>query len=337
MRKIVVTASGGGHTGYAVTILRELLKHVPEEEVVVVIPRGDTWTRSRVEALSPRLRIIEVLKPRHPREPLRMGPLLKALSESLGVIPRGCVLVSSGSNHSVPPALSAKIKGGRVVNIESSVRMAQPSASFSWLQRISDLDVVQWPEQAKLCRNRRKCFVLPGPLYEEPPINPFDGGYLLVACGTYGYPELVKAFVDSWSSIRSLGIEKMIIQIGREGPEPEEIAGDGIEAFRYSVDLPKIIAGARIVVTHLGKTAIDAALGAHKPVIIAPNPRWFGYSAGIEDAKLVASKIGAVLIEPPPTPDKVLEAVSQALKASPPRIPCGAPELVRKVLDLAHS
>lgn len=337
MRKIIVTASGGGHTGYAVTILRELLKHVSESEVVVIIPRGDSWTRSRIEALSPRVRIVETLKPRHPREPLRIGPLLKALAESLSAVPRGCVLVSSGSNHSVPPALSAKIKGGKVVNIESSVRMVSPSASFSWLQRVSDLDVVQWPEQVKLCRNSRKCFVLPGPLYEEPPVAPYDGGYLLVTCGTYGYPELVKAFIDAWDDIRSLGIDRMIVQIGREGPEPEEIAGRGIEAFRYSVELPKMIAGAKMVVAHLGKTAIDAALGAHKPVIIAPNPRWFGYSAGLEDARMIASKIGAVMIEPPPTPSKVVEAVSRALKASPPRIPCGAPELVKKILDLAHA
>lgn len=44
--KIVLTASGGGHTGYAVSLAQKLSGRA---EVLFIIPKSDVWSRIKVE------------------------------------------------------------------------------------------------------------------------------------------------------------------------------------------------------------------------------------------------------------------------------------------------
>jgi len=153
--------SGGGHTGYAVALAQRLHGRA---DILFIIPRNDKWSRSKVERYG---EVVEVSKPRGPRDSL--GKLLlrmpRALLESIGRV-RGDydVFVSSGSNHSVPPAIIARLKGLRVYNVESSVRFTRPSLSARWLRPFSHVTVLQWEEQLKLHPNG----AVYGPLYECP-------------------------------------------------------------------------------------------------------------------------------------------------------------------------
>ena len=104
--------------------------------------------------------------------------------------------------------------------------------------------------------------------------------------------------------------------------------------FRFDTDLGHWIAGARLVITHLGKTALDAALTYRKPLIIVPNPRWTRHGAGLEDAKFLAEKLNAVLVEPKDLSAEVLdEAIREAVKREPPIYPNGARELARIIVE----
>ena len=44
--KIIVTASGGGHTGYAVALAQRLHGRA---DTLFIIPRNDKWTKSKVK------------------------------------------------------------------------------------------------------------------------------------------------------------------------------------------------------------------------------------------------------------------------------------------------
>ncbi len=98
-------------------------------------------------------RVIEVSKPRGPRDSAakllaRMpGAFIESLRKIKGLYD---VLVSTGSNHSVPPAIIAWMKGLKVYNIESSVRFTRPGLSAKWLRPFSHVTVLQWEEQLKI-------------------------------------------------------------------------------------------------------------------------------------------------------------------------------------------
>ncbi len=47
MARILIAASGGGHTGYAVALAQRLVEAGIEPDFA--IPVGDEWTRSKVE------------------------------------------------------------------------------------------------------------------------------------------------------------------------------------------------------------------------------------------------------------------------------------------------
>ena len=46
MVRVVITASGGGHTGYDVALAQRLHGRA---DLLFIIPRSDKWTRSKVE------------------------------------------------------------------------------------------------------------------------------------------------------------------------------------------------------------------------------------------------------------------------------------------------
>lgn len=317
MKKIVLTASGGGHTGYAVALAQRLAGRA---EMLFLVPEGDRWTASKVEGFG---RIVFTRKARGPRDPLwkAVPGLLKAGWQSLWRVPRSYdVFVSSGSNHSVPPALAARLKGLKLVNIESSVRFTRPSMSARVLKPFSHLTVLQWPEQEEILPGG----VVVGPLYEEPLYEPRDEGYILVTGGTYGH-KLLFDLVDR------LGMERVVLQTGRVDPGPYREKHPEWRVFDFDPDFARWIAGASIVVSHLGKTVIDAALTYRKPVVIAPNPEW-RLTAGWRDAEILAEKLNAVLLKDL-EPGALEEAIEEARRRSPPRYEDGARNLAEILLE----
>ena len=160
-KRVIITASGGGHTGYAVALAQRLKG---KAEMTFIVPEGDSWSKSKVEKYG---KIVYIRKARGPKDSLAKAipGLIKAGLQSLKrVEDLYDVFVSTGSNHSVPPALTAKIKGLKLINIESSVRFTKASLSVRALKYISDLTVLQWFEQKKILPKG----TVVGPLFEKP-------------------------------------------------------------------------------------------------------------------------------------------------------------------------
>ena len=315
--RILLTASGGGHTGYAISIAQHL---VNKAEIKFVVPEGDKWTISKVENYG---EYLEVIKGRGPRDPLYkfIPRLLKSFWQSLFRISGDTdLIISSGSNHSIPPAIIGKIKGIKLINIESSVRFTKASKSARILSMFSDMTALQWEEQLQLFRDGR----VVGPMYEKPSYEIQDRGYILVTGGTWG-------FKDLYDAISLTEFANVVMQTGRVDPEPYKSMHPDWTVFDFDQDLAKWIAGAKVVVSHLGKTVIDAALTYRKPVVIVVNPEWTR-TAGMEDAKTLAKKTNSVLLETL-SGEAIIKAVEEAEGFKPTVHKNGAEELVRIILE----
>ncbi|HWQ17475.1 MAG TPA: glycosyltransferase [Sulfolobales archaeon] len=316
MLRVGIAASGGGHTGYAVSLAQRL---TGKAELVFFIPKGDRWTASKVEKYG---EIIEIIKPRGPNEGLSKlaTGLPKAMLESLRKVRDLDVFVSTGSNHSVAPALVAWIRGIPIINIESSVRFTKPSSSAKHLARIADLTVLQWEEQRKILPKGRVF----GPLYELPEYSVDDKGYILVTAGTYGYKRLFDAILD-------LDLDNVVLQTGRVDPNIYRKARPNWIVFDYDPSFSKWIAGASLVITHLGKTVIDSALTYGKPTIIIPNPEW-RLTAGAEDAKILAEKLG-ICYQEDLSPHAIRNAIEECRRKIPRKYKDGSQELAEYILS----
>jgi len=316
-KRIIITASGGGHTGYAVALAQRLEE---KAEMIFIVPENDKWSKSKVERYG---EVIYVKKARGPKDSLAKAipGLIKAGVQSLEEIKNKYeVFVSTGSNHSVPPAIIAKIKGLKLINIESSVRFTKPSLSVRALQYISDLTILQWPEQKKILSKG----IVVGPLFEKPLYPSEDKGYILVTGGTYGHKLLFDA-------INNLNLDNVVLQTGRINPDPYRKKHPQWVVFDFDPDFQKWIAGASIVISHLGKTVIDAALTYKKPTIIVPNPEWT-LTAGWPDAELLAKKLNATLVKQI-TLESILKAIEAVKKKRPPEFPDGAKQLAKIILE----
>ena len=320
--RVLIAASGGGHTGYAVALAQFLVEFGVEPDFVV--PVGDVWSRSKVERYG---RVVaETSKFMGPETPLWKG-VLRAPWEFFRVlkrVPGGYdVVVSTGSNHSVLVALASRFKGAEIINIEASVRFTRPSRAVRVLRRFARLTVLQWSEQKRLVPEG----VVLGPFYEKPEYESYDGGYILVSCGTYGYKQLFDILVKLSS------YDNIVLQTGRVDPQPYIRARPEWKVFRFDPDLGRWIAGAKLVITHLGKTALDAALTYRKPLVIVPNPQWTRHGAGLEDARMLARKLNAVLVEPwELSVERLEEAIEEAMKRKPPIYPNGAKKLAEMLV-----
>lgn len=247
--------------------------------------------------------------------------------KTLRSVPGGYdIVVSTGSNHSILVALASRFKGAEIVSIEASVRFTRPSRAVRVLKRFAKLTALQWPEQKRLVPNG----VVVGPLYEKPEYEPYDGGYILVTCGTYGYKQLFDLLTQLDYNI--------VLQTGRVDPKPYREARPEWKVFSFDPDLGRWIAGAKLVITHLGKTALDAVLTYRKPLVIVPNPRWTLHGAGLEDAKILTEKLNAVLIDPRDLSLETLDkAIREAMKRKPPVYPNGAKKLAEIIVRELNS
>jgi len=321
MYAVAITAAGGGHTGRAVALAERLYGKF---DLLFLVSRGDRWSRSKLEKYG---QIIEVPRIRSPNESLAKAAarLLPALLSALRRVPRElCVFVSMGAGLSIPAAVAAWLKGVRVYNVESIVRFVRPSLAARVLRPFSDVTVLHWEEQLHIHPSGR----VYGPIYERPKYPVRDEGYVLVTGGSYGF----KALFDS---VSNLGLENVVLQTGQVDPEPYRRRHPGWRVFRFSPDFGRWLAGARVVVTHFGQTAVDAALTYRKPTVIVYNPEW-RTAAGLEDARILARKLNAVLVENP-IPAAIRVAIEEAVRRKPPSYINGGDVLAREMLEICEA
>jgi len=319
-RKVLLTAAPGGHSGYAAAIAHYLREKGIQP--VFITAKGDTWTKQKLQRYG---QTIEATMPRHPGEPLAktLHRWPKTLLESLKHVKREYrVLVSCGSNLSLAPALTAKIKGMKLINIESIVRLTTPGKTPRLLHPIADTTLVHWPEQQKLHPGA----IVVGPIYEPPRYKPRDEGYILVTAGTTGHKKL-------FDTIDKLNLPNIVMQTGRINPEPYKKRHPHWTVFRFDPDLDKWIARASLVITHFpGMTSATAALAYKKPVILVA-AHHIHLSARQEDGAQYAKKIGAIYLKGP-APRGLMNAIREAQKLIPPNYPNGAEKAAQLIAQV---
>ncbi len=313
-RRVLILAGGGGHTGIAYALAQVLHKRV---SLAFLAPDGDAWSERRLSKFG---RVEFLTKPRGPKTQAHIFALrlAKAFMNSVGLdLSEFDVVVSTGSNFCVPPALLAWIKRVPVVNIESLIRFTKPSKTAFALQPFSALTALQWKEQKRLLKG-----VVVGPTLCKPETKSWNGGYILVSGGTFGHKLLFDALSAS-------NLSNVVLQTGKVNPKPYIKRHPEWNVITFTERFHELLAGAELVVTHFGGTALDAAIYG-KPAVLAPNPEWTR-TAGIEDAEYLARKINAVLVSPIDL-ETLLDAINEARKRTIPTLPDGAENLANMLM-----
>jgi len=276
LKRIMILAGGGGHTGYA-RILAEQLRG--KAELHFMVPEDD---RLSYNLLEPFGEVATLIKPRHPTTPTWRYALRfpKAFHQSLRQIKgENNFVVSTGSNFCIAPAVIAWLKGVPVINIESADRMTRSSQTSRILQPISTVTALHWEEQKKFLKGR-----VFGPFLPTKEMEPWDGGYILIAGGTYGYKELLD--VTSKTDLRDV-----VLQTGRVDPTEYQRKHPEWKVFSTTDHYKELIAGANTVVAPPGATPLEA-VAYGKPLVIVRYPMW-SKAGTIEDARLFANKLNA--------------------------------------------
>ncbi len=309
-REILILAGGGGHTGYAYALAQTL---VDEASLSFLVPEGDRLSEERLKKFGT---VDFLIKPRGPKTPAHEFAVRLAKSglKSFRKVSRKLnFVVSTGSNFCLSPALFGWLKGIPLVNIESSVRFTKASKTTRMLQPFSTITALHWEEQKKLLKDG----VVVGPLLPQPDTQPRSGGYILVTGGTYGHKALFDMMAES-------ELKNVVLQTGRVDPALYAKRHPEWRVIELSDKFHEIVAGADIVVTHFGSTILEA-LVYRKPTVVVPNPEWTR-TAGIEDAKLLANKVNAVLVSVLDLPN-LLNAIDEARFRETPVFPDGAKNL----------
>jgi UDP-N-acetylglucosamine:LPS N-acetylglucosamine transferase len=317
VQEILILAGGGGHTGYAYALAQALHG---KASLSFLIPEGDGLSKARMSRFGKVKALVKARGPKTPIYKFAVG-LAEAFLKSVFKVSREVsAVISTGSNFCIPPALTAWFKGVPVVNIESSVRFTKASKTAKILQPFSDMTVLQWEEQKKLFSNG----IVVGPLLPKPETKPWNGEYLLITGGTYGHKALFDALMKS-------SLTNVVLQTGQVDPTPYIKAHPEWKIVTLTPRFHELLAGAEVVITHFGSTVLDA-LVYKKPTVIVPNPEWTR-TAGEEDAKILAEKVNAVIVNEI-TKENILNAVEEAKKKAIPTFPDGAEKLAGKIIEL---
>jgi UDP-N-acetylglucosamine--N-acetylmuramyl-(pentapeptide) pyrophosphoryl-undecaprenol N-acetylglucosamine transferase len=309
-------AGGGGHTGFAYALAQRLEDRA---SMTFLIPEGDTLTQKRLNRFG---NIDYIPKPRGAKTPTGefVCNLARAFAVSMKKVTRDFdVAVSTGSNFCIPPAFTAFSKRIPIVNIEGEVRFTRASLTARILQPFSAITVLQWPEQKKLLKG-----TVVGPLFHKPEIQHWNGGYILVTGGTLGHKQLFDAVNES-------DLLNIVLQTGEIDPQPYRKRHPKWKIMRYSSNFHELLAGAELIVTHFGSTALESIV-YKKPVIMVLNPE-LKRTVGEADATIFAKKVGATFLS-----DVNLEtlicAIETAKKNKTPELRDGAKVLASMILGL---
>jgi UDP-N-acetylglucosamine--N-acetylmuramyl-(pentapeptide) pyrophosphoryl-undecaprenol N-acetylglucosamine transferase len=318
--KVLLTAGGGGHTGYALA-LGQALKQ--KALLTFLIDEEDSLSKDR---LSPIGKIVAVRKPRHPRTPLLTFiyrfVLCSLQSFWIWIKHRPDVVVSTGSNIAIPISIIGKALGSRIVNAEDSVRIFSASKTSRYLDLISDLTLLQWKEQLKFHSKKGKYVGLLLPDVAPSTRN----GRIIISPGSFGFKELYDIAVKTDLKNVTMTIADLNVS---------EYRKPGWVVVNKLIGLDEVLASARVLVTHLGYT-IWEALNYHVPVVIVPNPKW--RRSSVHEMEQVAFFIqergfGLYLPFDGLTPEKLQESVAHAERMDVPPIERGSEEAARLILE----
>lgn len=313
---VLILAGGGGHTGEAYALAQELHGKV---KLSFLVPEGDSLSKAKLSRFG---NVETLILPRGPKTPHQefIPRLFKAFVHSFRKISkRFDVVVSHSSNFCIAPALVAWAKGIPIVNVENSVRFVGASKTARILQYFSTVTALEWEEQKKFLRG-----ILVGPLIQDPEVKPWNGKYILITGGTHGHKLLFDAIAQS-------NLKNVVLQTGGINPEPYKRKHPEWKVITFTDRFSKLVAGATIVVTHFGATALEA-LSYKKPMVIVGNPEWTR-AAVFEDAKVYAKKINAPLVLEV-TLENVLDAIKKAEGQKTPMLPDGAKALAKIILKM---
>ena len=316
-KNVLVLAGGGGHTGYAYALAQRLYD---KASLHFLIPAEDVLSQRRLSKFGT---VSFLLKARGANTP-NSAFLPRLVRSFIGCFRRVSrkydVVFSTGSNFCIPPALIAWVKGIPVINIESSVRFTKASKTALILQRFSTITALQWKEQKKLLKRG----VVFGPLLPEPEVTPYNGGYVLVTGGTLGHRKLFDVVSES-------NMENVVLQTGQIDPEQYRQKHPKWKVIDFSTKFYELVAGADVVVTHFGSTALEALI-YRKPMVIVLNPEW-KRTVGRSDAEIFAEKVNASFIWDV-TLEKLLKAIEEAKSRKLPDVEDGAKNLAEAILSL---
>jgi len=313
---VLILAGGGGHTGYAYALAQALYN---KAMLSFLVPEGDALSRKRLGKFG---NVETLIKPRGPKTPMYEFALrlARAFVDSVGKVTRKFdVVVSTGSNFCIPPATIAWLKGISVVNIESSVRFTKASKTVVLLKPLSKLTVLQWEEQKNLLDG-----VVVGPLLTMPEIESWNGGYILVTGGTYGHRLL-------FDVLKETSLQNVVLQTGRIDPKPYMEAHPEWKVITLTEKFNELLAGAEIVVTHFGSTALEA-VAYRKPVVLVLNPEWTR-TVGLKDAQCLADKVNGVLLSEI-NEESLMQAIGAVKERGVPVFPNGAQNLANIILQM---
>ncbi len=280
-KKVLILAGGGGHTSIALALAQALRG---KAETSFLIPEDDRLSR---ELLSPFGPVEELMKGRYPKTSNLLFPfrLVSAFWHALPLVHKEYdVVVSTGSNFCIPPAVIAWLKSIPVINIESRVAITKPSKTALLLQYFSKKTLLQWEEQ----KSNLKGIVI-GPIFPEKRYEARNLGYVLVTGGTEGHKQLFDAVVG-------LDLEMVVMQTGKVDPAPYREKRPRWTIIPYSTEFEKLVAESSVVITHQGGGTIFEALLYEKPLIIVFNLELYR-TANMEDMRVLATKVNAPFVE----------------------------------------
>jgi len=315
-KRILILAGGGGHTGFAYALAQRLKD---KASMLFLIPEGDNLSYKRLSGFG---KVDYIPKPRGAKTPTAEFTynLARAFAVSMKKVTRDFdVAVSTGSNFCIPPAFTAFSKRIQIINIEGDVRFTRASLTARILQPFSAITALQWPEQKKLLKG-----TVVGPLFHRPEIKPWNGGYILVTGGTLGHKQLFDAVNES-------NLKNVVLQTGKINPEPYRKRHPEWKIMRYSSKFPELLAGAELIVTHFGFTALESVV-YQKPAVMVLNPEW-KRTVGKRDATIFAKKVGATFVSDI-TLESLLDAIEEAKNNKIPVLKDGAKVLAEMILNL---
>lgn len=306
-KRVLILAGGGGHTSLALAIAQALNGRA---ETSFLIPEKDKLSE---KVLAPYGSVKELIKGRYPQTSNLLFPFRLATSfyHSFSKVNRDYdVVVSTGSNFCIPPAVIAWLKSVPVINIESRVAITRPSKTARLLKHFSKQTLLQWEEQTNNLDG-----VVTGPIFPEKRYDEKDLGYILVTGGTEGHKQLFDAVIE-------LDLEKVILQTGKVNTDLYRAKRPDWTIMPYSTEFEKLVAESSLVITHQGGGTIFEAVLYGKPLIIVFNPE-IPRTANTEDMRVLAKKVGAPFLEH--ADGETIKALIAETKSSPkPRFENGS-------------
>ena len=315
-KNVLILAGGGGHTGFAYALAQRLEN---KASICFLIPEGDTSSNKRLRKFG---KVDYILKSRGAKTTASAftSNIARAFKDSMKKVTGDFdVVVSTGSNFCIPPAMVAFLKGIPIVNLEGEARFIGASKTARILQPFSAITVLQWPEQKKFLKG-----TVVGPIFPKPEYAPSDGGYILVTGGTLGYKRLFDILNES-------NLKNVVLQTGKVDPEPYKKQHPEWKVIEFSLNFSELIAGAEVVLTHQGSVPMEAAV-YNKPSVIVPNPE-LKRTFPRKDSEFFAKKVGAKILSDPSL-ESLMNALETAKNNRIPVLKDGAKVLADVVLNI---